>query len=407
MEQSKIYNGFVRLCALVLALLIALFSFTSCDLSSFLGNRDNGDADGNGETDDNGENTDDDGETDDNGEEEDELLRIEPVVYGSEYKHTLGDMDVDTRLSLGKADVITDKHLIFSANITSFEGVRVGHGYEDYTSAYLVIDDTYITHYWYVNKQETKLHQYKHKLDIKGYIKVSIDVDSNRFATIVLETNNNILTLKWNNWYGSNGDIFAESIGSVMTDAQLAFTCDGWQKDIHFYGDSYLGSSSDRWLYYAFSEGNKDALFDGYGGRGSGGAYASLVANLEKSSPEIVVWMMGMNDGSDTDINTPSLAWSANRDKLIALSEQYGFEIVFTTIPTVPNINHEAKNKWIRESGYRYIDMAAELGADGTGAWHEGYLASDNVHPAIRGAEAIYEAVKKGLPEFITSNEEN
>ncbi len=186
-----------------------------------------------------------------------------------------------------------------------------------------------------------------------------------------------------------------------MKNAELTFTADGWNEKIQFYGDSYLGQSTDRWLYYAFRDGHTSALFDGYGGRGSGGAYASLVANLEKSSPEIVVWMMGMNDGSDTDINTPSAAWKNNRDKLIALSEEYGFEIVFTTIPTVPNINHEAKNKWIRESGYRYIDMAEGLGADGTGAWSAGCLHTDNVHPTSLGAEAIYLKVKEDLPEFV------
>ena len=385
-----------KLCALMLAMLMAftlsLTSLVSCDFSSMLGDSDDDGRDENGEV-------------ENDGEDEEKIFTIQPTTYGDEYKHTMADMGADTRLSLGKADIITDKHLIFSANITSFEGVRVGHGYEDYTSAYLVIDDTYITHYWYVNKQETKLHQYKHKLDIKGYIKLTIDVDASHVATIVLESNNNILTLKWNNWYGANGDIFAESLGSQLTDAQLAFTCDGWQDDIHFYGDSYLGQSSDRWLHYAFADGNKDALFDGYGGRGSGGAYASLVANLEKSSPTTVVWMMGMNDGSDTDINTPSLAWSANRDKLIALSEEYGFEIVFTTIPTVPNINHEAKNKWIRESGYRYIDMAAGLGADGTGAWTQGCLHTDNVHPTAKGALAIYNQVITDLPEFATNGE--
>lgn len=380
--------------SLLLALIIALSSLASCTLNIpglnlGSGGAQSGEGEGSGSGD---------GEGGEEGEG-DVVLTIEPVSYGEEYRHTTSDMGVDTKLNLGKADVITDKHLVFQANITSFEGLRLGHGYENYTSAYLVIDDTYITQYWYL-KEETMLRQYKHKLDIKGYIKVTIDVDNNRMAKISLESNGNSISLKWNNWYGANGDVFAESLGSVMTDAQLAFTCDGWREKIHFYGDSYLGQSSDRWLYYAFRDGNTSALFDGYGGRGSGGAYASLVANLEKSNPETVVWMMGMNDGSDTNIDTPSLAWTVNRDKLIALAEEKGFELVFTTIPTVPNINHEAKNKWIRESGYRYIDMAAGLGADGTGAWSEGCLSGDNVHPSAMGAEAIYNQVIADLPEF-------
>ena len=107
-----------------------------------------------------------------------------------------------------------------------------------------------------------------------------------------------------------------------------------------------------------------------------------------------------MNDGSDTDINTPSTAWATNRDKLIALSHEYGFEIVFVTIPTVPNINHEAKNKWIRESGYRYIDVAEALNADGSGAWTDGMLSTDKVHPTALGAEAIYKKIAADFKEF-------
>lgn len=107
-----------------------------------------------------------------------------------------------------------------------------------------------------------------------------------------------------------------------------------------------------------------------------------------------------MNDGSDPNINTPSTAWTTIRDKLIALSQEKGFELVFATIPTVPDINHEAKNKWIRESGYRYIDVASGVGADGTGAWTEGYLSSDKVHPSASGAEAIYRQVALDFPDF-------
>ena len=339
-----------------------------------------------------------------------DLFSINQMTFGNEYKQASGDMNADTKLSLGRADIIIDKHLVFLANITSFEGIRLGHGYTDYTGDYIEIDETSIKHYQYLDKKlpDAKLvKEIKHGLDIKDYIKVTINVDAARNASIVIYTSGNSYICTMGNWYGANGDIYATSLGSVLTDAQLAFTCDGYQDDIHFYGDSYLSQSSDRWLYAAFKDGLRgNALFDGYGGRGSGGAYASLVENLKHSSPEIVVWMMGMNDGSDKNINTPSAAWATNRDKLIALSEEYGFEIVFTTIPTVPAINHEAKNKWIRESGYRYIDMAAGLGADGTGAWTEGYLSGDKVHPSALGAGAIYNQVIKDLPEFKGESEE-
>lgn len=320
---------------------------------------------------------------------------------GEEWLYTTGDMTSATKLSVGKADVITDKHLVFIADITSFDGIRLGHGYNDYTSAYIEIDNTSIKQYQYTS-DTTLLKEEAHGLDISGKITVTIDVNQRRVATVKVQSNGKSYTFNsGTNWYGSNGEIYAQSLGSVLPNAQLAWTCDGYSKDIQFYGDSYLSQSSDRWLYFAFQSGYKDALFDGFGGRGSGGAYTSLVENLKHSNPKTVVWLMGMNDGSDPDANTPSSSWTTNRDKLIALSQEYGFEIVFATIPTVPNIYHEGKNNWIRNSGYRYIDIAEALGADGTGAWTEGYLSTDNVHPTAAGSQAIYNAVITDFPDFI------
>ena len=319
-----------------------------------------------------------------------------PISYGSEYLYTSGDISVDTRLSAGRSDIITDKHLVFTAGVKSFEGLRLGHGYEDYTGSYIEIDRDFIKYYLYKDEAQRISAEF-HGLNIQGDLKVKIDVDNYRVATINLESGEQSFTFTANEWYGSNGEIFAESLGSVLTGAQLAFTCDGYADDVQFYGDSYLSQSSNGWLKFAFADGHTNALFDGFGGRGSNEAYLSLSENLKHSSPDTVVWMMGMNDGSDTDINTPSSTWSESRDKLIALAEEYAFEIVFTTIPTVPTINHEAKNKWIRESGYRYIDMAAALGADGTGEWTEGYLNPDGVHPSIPGARAIYDQVMYDL----------
>lgn len=332
--------------------------------------------------------------------DEEEDNASDSVQYGPEYLTAFGNMGADTTLCAGRADIITDKHLTFMAEVASFEGLRIGHGYQDYTANYIEIDNTTIRQYFYTSSPAL-YKEVAHGMEIKNDVKVTIDVNTRRVATITLESNGQTFTFSTStNWYGSNGDIYATSLGSELPNAKLLFTCDGYADDIHFYGDSYLSQSSDRWLYFAFKDGYTNALFDGYGGRGSAGAYASLVENLKHSDPKIVVWMMGMNDGSDPDLNTPSKTWETYRDKLIELSEQEGFELVFATIPTVPKINHEAKNKWIRESGYRYIDMAAAVGADGTGAWAEDMLSTDNVHPSASGSAAIYQQVKKDLAEF-------
>lgn len=329
-----------------------------------------------------------------------EKPEINDDFTGMEWLYTTGDMHLDTKLSVGKADIITDKHLVFKADITTFTGLRIGHGYTDYVANYIEIDDTSIKEYFY-NKGAELRKEVTHGLTITKDIRVSIDVNKRRVATITITSNGNTFTFKTaQDWYGSNGEIYAQSLNSELKNAHLAWTCDGYKKDIQFYGDSYLSQSSDRWLSYAFDEGNSNALFDAFGGRGSTGAYASLVENLKHSNPKIVVWMMGMNDGSDINETTPSQAWSQTRDKLIELSKEEGFELIFTTIPTVPTINHEAKNTWIRNSGYRYIDMAQALGADGSGQWTEGYLHTDGVHPTATGAQAIYQAVLHDFPEI-------
>lgn len=156
----------------------------------------------------------------------------------------------------------------------------MGHGYKDYTANYIEIDETKIKQYFYTSRASLQK-EVTHGLEIKDDIKVTIDVNTRRVASVTLESDGKTFTFSTSTtWYGSNGAIYATSMGSELKNAGLAFTCDGYADDIHFYGDSYLSQSSDRWLYFSFNDGYTDALFDGYGGRGSGGAYASLVENL-------------------------------------------------------------------------------------------------------------------------------
>ena len=70
-------------------------------------------------------------------------------------------------------------------------------------------------------------------------------------------------------------------------------------------------------------------------------------------------------------------------------------------MPTVPSINNEQKNAWVRASGYKYIDFAKAVGADGTGAWYSGMLSGDNVHPNDKGAKALYTQAITDFPEFL------
>lgn len=330
--------------------------------------------------------------------------------YNSTYMSAEANMLPDTILSCGTSSVLTNKHIIFTADIESFNTIRIGHGYTEYTANFLEIDGLTIKHYFRNSKDLTKdpelLNTFEHGLNISNNVKVRVDVNSKRLATITLESNGVSKVVKTSTTWCGVGKIQVNSMTSTLRNAQIAYTCDEYGSDVHFYGDSYLSQSKDRWLHYAINDGYTRALFDGYSGECSGAAIDALKANFDRSDPSTIVWMMGMNDGPDTDINNPSSAWTTNRDNLIALSKEFGFEIIFTTIPTVPTINHEAKNKWIRESGYRYIDMAKAVIDENTGEWKEGYLNTNDpdeknhVHPTEEGAQAIYAQVKKDFPEI-------
>lgn len=59
-----------------------------------------------------------------------------------------------------------------------------------------------------------------------------------------------------------------------------------------------------------------------------------------------------------------------------------------------------AVNNWVRNSGYRYVDICnAVTIPDGT-AWQDGLVLSDGVHPSKEGHQVIYETFVKELPEL-------
>ena len=119
--------------------------------------------------------------------------------------------------------------------------------------------------------------------------------------------------------------------------------------------------------------------------------------------PKYLVWCLGMNDGSDSE-SAPSSAWVTGRDAVINICKRYGITPIFATIPTVPTINNEAKNAWIRTSGYRYIDFAKAVGATASGEWYVGMLEEDGVHPTIQGAKSLYGRALADFPELTISN---
>lgn len=192
------------------------------------------------------------------------------------------------------------------------------------------------------------------------------------------------------------------STGTVCTSAVFEMTVPRAKKPVWYFGDSYISfTNTARWAYYLVNDGfDGNTLLNGYAGGTSATTVFALTALLNYGTPKFAVFATGMNDGSDGD-SAPSTSWVNARDNFISLCESNGIEMIFATVPTVPSVNNEQKNTWVKSSGYRYIDFAKAVGADGTGAWYSGMLSTDNVHPTEKGAKALYTQVLIDLPEIM------
>ena len=232
---------------------------------------------------------------------------------------------------------------------------------------------------------------------------------SNNLQIHVINTKNNIFKIS----VTSNGTTFTKEVQMVkqgvtypsitatsvtVTNISFSWTSRDIQKPIWCFGDSYFGAHTDiRWVYYLVQNGYYEShLFDNYPGENSANSYASLTALLKLAKPKILLWALGMNDGSDT--TTPATAWKTNLDKVIALCGAYDIELVLATIPSVPTVNNEKKNEWVRSSNYQYIDFAKAVGAQSDGTWYTGMLSSDEVHPSATGANALYNRALADFP---------
>lgn len=166
-------------------------------------------------------------------------------------------------------------------------------------------------------------------------------------------------------------------------------------KDIWIFGDSYISDDTVRWAYYLNRNGHDTYLLDGYPGESSIPSYTSFSALAALKTPKFIVWTLGMNDGALYD------RWKTYVDNVLAYCAENNVVPILATVPTVPSVDNEAKNTYVRGLGVRYIDFAKAVGADGTGAWYSGMLSSDNVHPTETGAKALYQAVITAVPELL------
>lgn len=341
------------------------------------------------------------------GEIMESILNPYDVQYGA---YVTGNLAAAGKLTIEENHIKNGKHFCFDATVTTMGTFKVCHGYNSYGASWLEIDGTNIKAYAYTTSS-TLLGTFAHGLTIASDIQVTIDVGESENATVRLCSGGEWYSCTISGWTACRGDVFIESENAVFANCKASFTANGYAKKIQMYGDSYFGTtSSDRWVYYLVQDNHsKNALIDGYAGCNSSSAITSFINNIKHSKPDFVVWCLGMNDPDSS--SAISNSWKTNVELLISTCERYGITPILATIPTVSGGSvddssitslriNKFKNEYIRESGYRYIDFNAAVGAnDTTGEWYTGMLSSDGVHPTAKGAKALYLRVLTDFPE--------
>lgn len=304
-------------------------------------------------------------------------------------------------LSSARSNLRKGIRLVFEATVTSGTDFEIGFSISEYSA------NTYPHNIISVTSDNISYNNvnYPHGLSITGRLQMLFEYLSDGTADITLLSNGDSFKQNVVFTMSTVSVPYVKSNGLIATDCKFTFICTDIRKKIWMFGDSYFAYSNDRWTYYLKEYGyDTNVLLDGFPGMSSVNARTSFAKLLTLGKSSYAIWFMGMNDGTDTDDTTPNADWVTERDKFITLCETNGIEAIFATIPNVPSINHKGKNNWIRESGYRYIDMCHAVGADVDVNWYGDMLSSDKVHPSESGAKALFAQVLLDLPEIMLDN---
>lgn len=291
-----------------------------------------------------------------------------------------------------------DYSIQFRGLITTFNGLIIGHGYNQTMGGYIKITPT--TFEYYMGTEASPRLSEEHNLTITDYISVRIDAKTGIKADFTVYTNGGVYAKTNQTWDVRCGKLQVKSIGTnVLTSCNLAYISKGWKKPIHLYGDSYFGVYDTKWTKYLFDNGWYNYNMNGYPGRGSVEALESLKTVLNNSNPEKIIWCMGMNNGdSGGAINT---AWKSCVDELMDICASRDIELILATIPNVATVNNTYKNAYVIASGYRYIDFASAVGAASDTTWFANMLSNDGVHPDVQGAIALFNQAISDVPELM------
>ena len=289
---------------------------------------------------------------------------------------------------------------MFYADITSFSKIYIGYTPTNANGGvkYIAIDNVNLYVYGNTGRIDGT---YPHELSFGKNISVILDCNDNTKCKVTILTNGLIYQKEVDLIPYPLTALYCLSEGSILRNIKLSWCCKDILKDIWVFGDSYVDLYNVRWMWHLIQNGyGNNILLSGVAGSTSSDAIISF-----KNLLKYAVWCMGMNDFNDTDINTPNTAWKTAYDEFLSLCKLNNIMPILATIPNVPQRTHIAKNKIVKESGYRYIDFAHAVGADEQGAtWYDSLLSSDNIHPSVQGARVLYGEALAAFPEFAVIN---
>lgn len=293
------------------------------------------------------------------------------------------------------------RNVEISASLTgNVQSVEVGLGKDTFFGGYIEVTPLNINIY----DGATKVSTLEHGLTFGERLYVSIKTADapnsygNKTAVIVLRSNGK--SYKTTSYFAARGKAFVKNNGSNSIEASISFFPCNATTPIWMFGDSYFEwADKTRWITQAVNDGNKKFMDCALSGGRSDTAMTAFANLLTLGLPKIAVWCLGMNDGNDS-ADAPSALWLSNIKSFIAVCERNSITPILATIPSVPSVNNEKKNEWVRNSGYRYIDFAKAVGATSAGVWDEGTLSSDKVHPSELGAIMLYGQALVDCPEI-------
>lgn len=302
------------------------------------------------------------------------------------------------RLVADNNTVMHNKRLSFTCELKDgLHGlIRLGHGKEDYASAYLELTEKEITVYQHFAETSVSVRQ-EHGLELCGALSIFVAAHYGT-ADITISSPGGILSLGDIAWYGRNGDVFAECEGTELENVSLKWYCPDYAKKIYLFGDSYLNAlSPERWTHYLHLDGFDGCFMTGFPGMGCERGAVDLKLAAGRGRPDYAVWLLGMNNGDNGCI---SPAWLGSVTELLKICDASGITPILSTVPSTPKVDNSFKNAWVRGSGVRYIDMERAVGADKNKQWYPGMLAPDLIHPAAPGAQALYMQMLADMPEL-------